>query len=89
MLIQRAVEFPYVHDIAQLLTLVERTGLELPPPVRQGERLTRFAVFTRYPGIAPPVRPEELTEAIQMAGEVIQWVEGLLLGEVTDKEQGS
>ncbi len=89
LLIQRAVAFPYVHDIAQLLTLVERMGLEIPLLVKQGERLTRFAVFTRYPGIASPIRPEELTEAIQIAAEVIQWVEGLLLGESSDKEQGS
>jgi HEPN domain-containing protein len=89
LLIRRAVAFPYVHDIAQLLTLVERAGLEIPPAVKQGERLTRFAVFTRYPGIASPIRPEELTEAIRIAEEVIQWVEGLLRGESTNKEQGS
>ncbi len=86
LLIQRAIAFPYVHDLAQLLTLVERAGLEIPPSVKQGERLTRFAVFTRYPGIASPIRPEELTEAIRIAKEVIQWVEGLLLGELSDKE---
>jgi HEPN domain-containing protein len=89
LLIQRAVAFPYVHDIAQLLTQVEQSGLAIPPSVKEGERLTRFAVFTRYPGIASPIRPEELTEAIQIAVEVIQWVEGLLLGESSDKEQGS
>jgi HEPN domain-containing protein len=89
LLIQRAVAFPYVHDVAQLLTLVERAGVEIPPAVKQGERLTRFAVFTRYPGIASPIRPEELTEARRIAEEVIQWVEELLLGESTDKEQGS
>jgi HEPN domain-containing protein len=63
-LMQRAVEFPYVHDITQLLTLLEQAGQEIPPAVRQAERLTRFAVFTRYPGVAPPIRPEEYTEAM-------------------------
>jgi HEPN domain-containing protein len=89
LLIQRAVAFPYVHDIAQLLTLVEQAGVEIPPAVKQGERLTRFAVFTRYPGVAAPIRPEELTDAIRTAEEVIRWVEGFLPGESTDKEQGS
>ena len=89
LLIQHAVAFPYVHDIAQLLTLVEQAGLALPPSVKEGERLTRFAVFTRYPGIASPIRPGELTEAVRIAEEVIRWVEGLLLGKETDKAQES
>jgi HEPN domain-containing protein len=87
LLIQRAVVFPYVHDIAQLLTQVEQGGLTIPLSVKEGERLTRFAVFTRYPGVASPVRPEELTEAVRIAEEVIQWVEGLMSREETDKEQ--
>jgi len=55
LLIMYGVEFPYVHDIAQLVTLLERAGQEIPEPVRQAERLTRFAVFSRYPGVGPPV----------------------------------
>ena len=78
-LMQRAVEFPYVHDITQLLTLLEQAGQEIPPAIRQAERLTRFAVFTRYPGVAPPIRSEEYTEAVRVAGEVIHWAENLLL----------
>jgi HEPN domain-containing protein len=78
-LMQRAVEFPYVHDITQLLTLLEQAGQEIPPAVRQAERLTRFAVFTRYPGVGPPIRPEEYTEAMRVASEVMQWAESLLL----------
>jgi len=78
LLIQRAVEFPYVHDIGELLTVLEQAGQEIPPSVRQAERLTRFAVFTRYPGIASPVRDDEYTEALHLAGEVVQWTEALL-----------
>jgi len=78
-LMQRAVEFPYVHDITQLLTLLEQAGQEIPPAIRQAERLTRFAVFTRYPGVAPPIRSQEYTEAVRVAGEVIAWAENLLL----------
>jgi HEPN domain-containing protein len=29
LLIQRKVEFPYVHDIAELLTVLEQTGQEI------------------------------------------------------------
>ena len=78
LLIQPHVQFPYVHDIAELLTVLEATGQEIPQAIRQVERLTRFAVFTRYPGIAPPISREEYTEALHVAGEVIQWVDNLL-----------
>ena len=57
LLIQRNVEFPYVHDLAQLLTLLERTGQRIPQSIREAERLTQFAIFTRYPGAGtrPPL----------------------------------
>jgi HEPN domain-containing protein len=78
LLIQRQVQFPYVHDIAELLTVLEAAGQDIPPAIRHAERLTRFAVFTRYPGIAPPILQEEYTEAVRLAGEVLQWAEHLL-----------
>ena len=65
-------------DIAELLTVLETTGQAIPQAIRQAERLTRFAVFTRYPGIAPPISREEYTEALRVAGEVIRWVDNLL-----------
>jgi tRNA G37 N-methylase TrmD len=45
---------------------------------RQAERLTRFAVFTRYPGISPPVTPGEYEEAVSIAEAVIRWAEGVI-----------
>ncbi len=75
LLIKRSIEFPYVHDIGELFTLLEEAGQEIPETVRQAERLTRFAVFTRYPGIAHPITEEEYEEAIKIAREVIRWAE--------------
>lgn len=43
LLIKRDVEFLYVHDIAELLTLLEKAGQEIPESIRRAERLTRFA----------------------------------------------
>jgi HEPN domain-containing protein len=87
LLIQRKVEFPYVHDIAELLTVAERCGQEIPPSIKQAERLTRFAVFTRYPGIAATIRHEEYTEALRVAEEVVRWVESLILREETPNSE--
>jgi len=74
LLIKRGIEFPYVHDVAELLTLLEQKGIDLPERVKQGEKLTRFAVFTRYPGIASPVSQEEYEEALNLADEIVHWV---------------
>jgi HEPN domain-containing protein len=78
LLIQRHVQFLSVHDIAELLTVLETTGQAIPQAIRQAARLTRFAVFTRYPGIASPISREEYTEALRVAGEVMRWVDNLL-----------
>jgi HEPN domain-containing protein len=51
LLMQCHVQFPYVHDIAELLTVLEEAGQEIPQAIRQAERLTQFAVFTRYAGL--------------------------------------
>jgi len=75
LLIHQNVEFPYVHDLAELLTLLERAGQEIPGFIRQAERLTRFAVFIRYPGIAPPISREEYLEALAIAEAVVRWAE--------------
>jgi HEPN domain-containing protein len=59
LLIRHGVQFPYVHDLAALLTLLEKATGDLPDSIRQAERLTQFAVQGRYPGTAPPVREGE------------------------------
>jgi HEPN domain-containing protein len=81
LLIQHNVEFPYVHDLAELLTLLEKAGHRIPEAIRQAERLTRFAVFIRYPGLAPPTSREEYQEALALAEAVVRWVEERLRSE--------
>lgn len=78
LLIKHSVKFPYVHDIAELLTLIEKAGLKIPKLVRQAGKLTRFAVFARYPGIAQEIGDEEYEEALTIAAEVIRWVQSRL-----------
>ena len=55
------------------MTTLERGGQPIPDPIRQAERLTRFAVFTRYPGVAPPVSAEEYQEAVTAAEAGVDW----------------
>ena len=74
LLIKQGVVFPYVHDLARLLTILEEAGEPIPETIRNAEELTRYAVMTRYPGLAEPVTEVQYEEAIATAEEVIQWV---------------
>jgi HEPN domain-containing protein len=76
LLLKKGVDFPYVHDIAHLLTLVEQTGARIPDPVRRAEDLTRYAVVTRYPGLVEPVSESQYRNALVSAEAVVHWAEG-------------
>ena len=58
-LIHLGIEFPYVHDITDLLTILEGKGHSISDDIREAGRLTRFAVETRYPGLSEPVTQDE------------------------------
>jgi len=77
-LIDRKVAFPYVHDLARLLTLVEQAGQVVPKEVKQAAKLSRYAVATRYPGVTEPVSKEDHREAVSIAEAVVRWVEKVL-----------
>lgn len=67
--------FPYVHDLAELLTLVEEAGESIPKEVKEASRLTRFAIATRYPGLEEPVTRKEYKKAVAIAEGVVRWAE--------------
>lgn len=75
-LIHQEVRFPYSHDLAELLSLVEESGIGLTEGVKQGIRLTRYAV-ARYPGVLETVTPEEYQEAIRLAEFILRWAESV------------
>ena len=74
-LITLDIDFPYVHDLALLLSLLEDAGECVPDAVRQAAVLTPYAVFTRYPAPARPVTLEEYASAVQIAEVVVRWTE--------------
>jgi len=79
-LIHLGVRFPYTHDLAELLTLVERAGLAVPDGLRRASILSDYAVESRYPGLAEPVTEREYKEAVDIAKEVVRWAEGIMEG---------
>ena len=74
-MLARGVEFPYVHDIGLLLTLLEDAGETVPEEIRQAEILNLYATATRYPSTAQPVLEHEYAEALRIAESVVQWTE--------------
>lgn len=75
LLLFRGSAFPFVHDLAELITVLQQSGQDVPASVAEAARLTRFAVETRYPSLAEPVTREDYDRAIAIATEVIHWVE--------------
>lgn len=77
-MIVREIEFPYVHDLALLLSILEDAGEKVPDTVRPAARLTVYAVDTRYPGVGKPVSVSEYRAALTVAESVVQWAESKL-----------
>ena len=66
--------FPKTHDIAYLIELLEKGGVEVPENLQNAKILTGYAVETRYPGDYEPVDEEDLVKAIEIAKEAMKWV---------------
>ncbi len=75
LLIERRIDFPYVHDLGRLLFLLEEEGEEVPEEIRAAAELTLYASATRYPGVVRPVTTEEYSQATEIAETVVRWVE--------------
>ena len=75
-LISLDVEYPYVHDLARLLSLLEDAGASIPDTVRRAAALTPYALITRYPGLARPVTELEYLAAVATAEAVVRWAGG-------------
>ena len=87
-MIARNIEFPYVHNLAFLLSILQENGENIPNEVRRAARLTPYAVDTRYPGVEQPVSEHEYKSAIEIAEVVIRWAADRLHSELGDSQQG-
>lgn len=72
-LISLDVEYPYVHDLARLLSLLEAAGASISEAVRKAAILTPYALITRYPGLARPVAEADYLAAVETAEAVVLW----------------
>lgn len=77
----QAIVFPYTYDLAQLITLVQTTGLLWPQELDEAAELTAYAVGSRYPGAYGNITTAEYAQAIDIAQRVIAWAERMIRGQ--------
>ena len=70
--------FPYIHTLGKLLDGLQAQGLTIPAEVQAADQLSRYAVETRYPGLAAPVTKAEYDDAVCIAEVVFAWAESLI-----------
>lgn len=74
-MLSKKIQFRFVHDLAELITLLENNGVSLPEGVRTSAILTDYSVEARYPGPFEPVTKEEFKKALKIAEDVVAWAE--------------
>ena len=78
-LLSKGIQFRFVHDIAELLTLLEQNKITLSEEIRDAATLTDYSVEARYPGPFEPVTEDEFKEALRLAEAVVTWAESQIL----------
>jgi HEPN domain-containing protein len=78
LLIRRDIPFRFVHDIGELVSLLQKSGMQIPSDVQEAVELTEYAVEARYPGPFEPVTESEAETAIERATAVVDWVQSLI-----------
>ncbi len=73
--IHRGEVFPYIHELKELLAILKRNGLKIPNYVWEADKLSPFAVVTRYPGRVGPVTSRKYGRSIRIATAVLRWAE--------------
>ena len=77
-LLSQHIEFPFTHDIEELLEIAENNGIAISEDIREAGSLNPYAVETRYPGYWLEISDAEITEAMRTAEQAIVWAKKFL-----------
>ena len=66
-LVFHQIDFPFTHDLEQLLVLLEKKQIALPDALQDIGLLTPYAVETRYPGDWGDITDEDVQKALDLA----------------------
>ena len=72
------IDFPYTHDISELLELCGYTGANWVDVLQEAEELTLYATATRYPRVSDKVSKEEAYNSINIADRLRQVIRQVL-----------
>ena len=78
--VQHGWMFDYVHNLRKLLDGLEQKALTVPEEVQEADKLSIYAVQTRYPGIYARVTETKYAEAVKVAEAVVTWAGTLIQG---------
>jgi len=73
-LIYYKVEPDFTHNIEKLLEQLKPL-INVPENIIKATALTKYAVFTRYPGEFDAVTKDEYEASVKIAKECVDWVE--------------
>jgi HEPN domain-containing protein len=74
-LVSRDVEFPYTHDIARLVTVVQDAGIAWRKDLDDAVDLTEYAIQYRYPGALRELTKADLDKAVEIATRLFAWAQ--------------
>ncbi len=79
-LLSAVVDFPYSHDLEELLDTLTDAGIKVPDFLQDVGILTPYAVETRYPGFWDDISEHDISDALSLAEKTIAWAEKYILG---------
>ncbi len=73
--IQGGIAFPFTHDIATLIRLLDRAGVSVPKYLRAADKLTQYATLGRYPESGLTTTERKRKHLVKLAEKVLRWAE--------------
>lgn len=72
------IDFPFTHDLEELITTFELAGLKLPSDLQDAGVLTPYAVESRYPGYWGDISEADVAAAVTLAEKAIAWANSII-----------
>lgn len=77
-LLHQQIPFPLIHDLDELIEIACQGGCRLPEWANDLGNLTPYAIETRYPGAWEAFEDTDVTDALDVARRVIEWVRDIV-----------
>jgi HEPN domain-containing protein len=79
-LIYSCVDFPFTHDLEELLDTLSEAGISVPTELEEIGALTPYAVETRYPGYWGEITSTDVNDALEAAERTLAWAKATVKG---------